>query len=185
MNKKSKKLTFRTILGVLVAGAGFIAWQQVSYLANVQEKVSGEQFNEQVQFAQTLYSRNLQALELASAVQTSSAEEGFVLAASVWKSNITESNVRIKDWLNEKRVLNQQGNSQSKELNIQELQLRQAVNSFNEELVAQAIQSLTVKALDVAATTQVDSDELIAIAESIVSADVKILEAALFIIEEN
>lgn len=185
MKNLNKKAIIGVVAGLLVVVLGYGAWQQIGSLSTVQEKITAEQFEQRVKLAQSLYSRNLQALELSDLALSTSSEQNFNSAARLWKENLKSTNLKLKTWLSENRVLNLQLTTFSKDLNIGEGQLRQATESQDEQLVAQAIYVLVIKSIDIVEKADGIGSELISIAEAIVRDDKPMLDAAQPIAEGN
>lgn len=185
MKPTSKKLVLRISAGLVVAGSAFYVLQQVGSLMSVPENLTQEQLKNQFVLAESLYSRNLQAIDLADAVSEASAEKRFIAAANLWKSSLRTSNEEIEKWLQEKRVTSSNVTTFSKELNIQEGLLRNARESLNERSLAEAVDLLVLNTLDVRKVFEFESGKLDPVIDSVLAADARMQAVATLIIEGN
>ena len=178
MKFMNKKVAIRAIVLLVAIGAGAFTWQSIGSLNSVRPQANPVVFAQQVDLVQSLYSRNLQAIELSEAIDKQSTSSSLIASAKNWKSTLQTENSNIKRWLQENRAPFIEENAFPRDFNIANGQLQSALQSFDDIEFAECIKSLAAGQFDATKLETYGDSNLGSIVASIAQADLKILTAA-------
>jgi len=115
--------------------------------------------DQDINFAEALYNRNVQALALAGQASKYATKSEVKTIASQWTSNLQNENGNLKNWLAKNKVILKQGSSLPASLNLQPSEFRYAMSVGNGQdfRIATAMTDASVK-IDLLSPHKVVSD---------------------------
>lgn len=171
MNSLGKKQVRALAVGLLAVALGIVAVAQIQSLQSVREPISPIALADQADLAQSIYSRNLQAIEVTAAFQELGAKPELVQASAKWASELTQINSSIATWLEDNQAPFLSQRSYPKNFSIPEGQLRQALESFDELALSEAASAIIAEGTFVLDAQVEKDDRLASIVSSMLSAD--------------
>lgn len=177
MNSRKKTLLI-VVIGLVLIGSGTFAWQQYLSLQAVRPVIDAKTLPAETRLAESLYSRNLQAIDVAKATIERAVDGNLVDKAKVWAKDLKKFNSDLTTWFQDRNVPHKQPQALEHLFDIQEERLRPALDTYDDQLMAETIDLLVVKALMARDIGLPAGDDLQKIMNEIFSADRKIQDAA-------
>lgn len=147
MKFPNQKKAIAIAAGALALSLGTFALVQALQTTPPKPVVNSLVLQKQTDIAESIYSRNLQAIRLSDAIATTALDSTLLEAAKSWSVKLKEQNMIIKTWFSDNDVPYRNEQNFEKRFNIPEGQIRNALQSNDDRVLAETMKILAVRAL--------------------------------------